>query len=137
MFDNHTVSFFHREYKKMSETIDDMEAYSRLTDNIVFTILNSDKPELEESQRILNNIFTRKLYKFVCKTQVTHEKWEKEVGWLYCQFFCQLLIRNISLTAIRINGKLCYQWFGFGAANNFFPAEKKGQRFDVCHTEFE
>uniref|UniRef100_UPI00398EA516 deoxynucleoside triphosphate triphosphohydrolase SAMHD1-like n=1 Tax=Pristiophorus japonicus TaxID=55135 RepID=UPI00398EA516 len=50
---------------KMSTAIEDMVAYTKLTDNILQQILNSSKPQLQEAQKILNNILHRKLYKFI------------------------------------------------------------------------
>ncbi|KAK3581153.1 hypothetical protein CHS0354_024685 [Potamilus streckersoni] len=61
---------------KMSEAIDDVVAYSKITDNILFQILNSSsdaKPVLE-SKEIIQNIFRRKLYKCVAQTQVIAEQ---------------------------------------------------------------
>ncbi|XP_078274936.1 deoxynucleoside triphosphate triphosphohydrolase SAMHD1-like [Rhinoraja longicauda] len=54
---------------KISESIDDMEAYTKLTDNIFEQILNSSNPELEKAQNILNNIICRKLYKWIGQKQ--------------------------------------------------------------------
>ncbi|XP_032897689.1 deoxynucleoside triphosphate triphosphohydrolase SAMHD1-like isoform X2 [Amblyraja radiata] len=56
---------------KISESIDDMEAYTKLTDNIFEQILNSSEPEpdLQKAREILNNILCRKLYKWIGETQ--------------------------------------------------------------------
>ncbi|XP_055508220.1 deoxynucleoside triphosphate triphosphohydrolase SAMHD1-like isoform X2 [Leucoraja erinacea] len=54
---------------KISESIDDMEAYTKLTDNIFEQILNSSNPELQKAREILNNIICRKLYKWIGETQ--------------------------------------------------------------------
>ncbi|XP_048406167.1 deoxynucleoside triphosphate triphosphohydrolase SAMHD1 isoform X2 [Stegostoma tigrinum] len=54
---------------KMSEAIDDMSAYTKLTDEIFQQILNSSKAELKPAQEILNNIICRKLYKWIGQTQ--------------------------------------------------------------------
>ncbi|KAJ8303325.1 hypothetical protein KUTeg_019721 [Tegillarca granosa] len=50
---------------KMSETIDDMEAYTKLNDNIIHQILMSTDTNLKESQQILWNVLRRRLYKCV------------------------------------------------------------------------
>lgn len=63
----------------MSDAIDDMEAYSRLTDNVFFTILNSTSEELKPAREILNNILCRKLYKSVCQLQLDQKNMLKEV----------------------------------------------------------
>ena len=54
----------------MSETIDDMKAYSKLTDTVIRTILLSSDNKLKDSKLILMDIMNRKLYKFVAQTQV-------------------------------------------------------------------
>ncbi|XP_067904713.1 deoxynucleoside triphosphate triphosphohydrolase SAMHD1 [Heterodontus francisci] len=53
----------------LSTAIDDMVAYSKLTDDIFQQILNSSKPELKPAQEILNNVICRKLYKWIGQTQ--------------------------------------------------------------------
>ncbi|XP_046707250.1 deoxynucleoside triphosphate triphosphohydrolase SAMHD1-like isoform X1 [Silurus meridionalis] len=53
---------------KMSEAIDDMEAYTKLTDHIFEQILYSSDPNLNEAQSILKNILCRRLYKCVGQT---------------------------------------------------------------------
>ncbi|XP_077191362.1 deoxynucleoside triphosphate triphosphohydrolase SAMHD1 isoform X2 [Paroedura picta] len=53
----------------LSTAIDDMEAYTNLTDDIFLTILRSDLPELHEAQEILRKIERRDLYKFLGETQ--------------------------------------------------------------------
>ncbi|XP_060776797.1 deoxynucleoside triphosphate triphosphohydrolase SAMHD1-like [Neoarius graeffei] len=50
---------------KISETIDDMEAYTKLTDHIFEQILYSSDENLLDAQSILENIIHRKFYKFV------------------------------------------------------------------------
>ncbi|KAI1890241.1 hypothetical protein AGOR_G00151690 [Albula goreensis] len=50
---------------KMSEAIEDMEAYSKLTDNVFDEILNSTDPNLAGAQKILQDIHCRNLYKCV------------------------------------------------------------------------
>ncbi|XP_036447396.1 deoxynucleoside triphosphate triphosphohydrolase SAMHD1-like isoform X1 [Colossoma macropomum] len=53
---------------KISEAIEDMEAYTKLTDHIFEQILYSSDPELSEAQAILQNIICRRLYKCVGQT---------------------------------------------------------------------
>jgi hypothetical protein len=52
----------------MSEAMDDMVAYTNLTDNIFQSILYSTDPNLTESRRILNDMMCRKLYKCIGQT---------------------------------------------------------------------
>uniref|UniRef100_A0AAR2JCF7 Deoxynucleoside triphosphate triphosphohydrolase SAMHD1 n=1 Tax=Pygocentrus nattereri TaxID=42514 RepID=A0AAR2JCF7_PYGNA len=74
---------------KMSEAIEDMEAYTKLTDHIFEQILYSSNPELSEAQAILQNIICRQLYKCVGQTtpetqlnvsQVRDLEWSSEVA---------------------------------------------------------
>jgi len=53
---------------KLSETINDMVAYTRVNDSVFLSILNSSEPELEEARKILENIECRRLYRFVGQT---------------------------------------------------------------------
>ncbi|XP_067097043.1 LOW QUALITY PROTEIN: deoxynucleoside triphosphate triphosphohydrolase SAMHD1-like [Osmerus mordax] len=55
---------------RMSETIFDMEAYSKLTDCVFEQILYSTSPELAEAREILENITHRRLYKFVANSRM-------------------------------------------------------------------
>ena len=50
---------------KLSETIDDMEAYSRVNDHVYHRILYSTEPQLEKARQILNKVERRELYKCV------------------------------------------------------------------------
>lgn len=58
----------------MSETIDDMFAYAQLEDSVFLRILNSSESELERARTILQNIQSRRLYKFIgemkCKPDI-------------------------------------------------------------------
>ncbi|XP_040186538.1 deoxynucleoside triphosphate triphosphohydrolase SAMHD1-like isoform X2 [Rana temporaria] len=49
----------------ISESVEDMEAYTKLTDNMFHQILYSSEPELEEAREILQKVERRELYKFV------------------------------------------------------------------------
>ncbi|XP_029108030.1 deoxynucleoside triphosphate triphosphohydrolase SAMHD1-like [Scleropages formosus] len=53
----------------ISTAVDDMEAYTKLTDHIFEEILHSSSAELQESRTILQNIVRRKLHKCVGETQ--------------------------------------------------------------------
>uniref|UniRef100_A0A670JSF9 Deoxynucleoside triphosphate triphosphohydrolase SAMHD1 n=1 Tax=Podarcis muralis TaxID=64176 RepID=A0A670JSF9_PODMU len=48
---------------------EDMEAYTKLTDEIFLRILHSDEPNLEEAREILCKIERRDLYKYLGETQ--------------------------------------------------------------------
>ncbi|XP_061836498.1 deoxynucleoside triphosphate triphosphohydrolase SAMHD1 [Nerophis lumbriciformis] len=72
----------------LSTAIDDMEAYTKLTDYVFEQILHSSTPELAEARQILQNILLRRLYKFVGQThseiplEITQDviaKWEEEL----------------------------------------------------------
>ncbi|XP_072918224.1 deoxynucleoside triphosphate triphosphohydrolase SAMHD1-like [Hemitrygon akajei] len=58
---------------RMSTSIDDMEAYTKLTDSIFEQILHSSEPELQEARHILNNVICRRLYKWIGQTQPAAE----------------------------------------------------------------
>ncbi|XP_062060146.1 deoxynucleoside triphosphate triphosphohydrolase SAMHD1 isoform X1 [Lepus europaeus] len=53
----------------ISTAIEDMEAFTKLTDNIYLEILYSTDPKLAAAQEVLRNIEYRKLYKYVGETQ--------------------------------------------------------------------
>uniref|UniRef100_A0A3B4BHF5 Uncharacterized protein n=1 Tax=Periophthalmus magnuspinnatus TaxID=409849 RepID=A0A3B4BHF5_9GOBI len=68
---------------KMSEAIKDiadktMEEYTQLTDSIFEKILYSTGDELKEAREILQNILSRKLYRFLGETKLT-DGFAKEV----------------------------------------------------------
>ncbi|XP_004466661.1 deoxynucleoside triphosphate triphosphohydrolase SAMHD1 [Dasypus novemcinctus] len=54
---------------QISTAIDDMEAFTKLTDNIFLEILYSTDPRLNAAREILKNIECRNLYKYVGETQ--------------------------------------------------------------------
>ncbi|KAK2512239.1 deoxynucleoside triphosphate triphosphohydrolase SAMHD1 [Columba livia] len=54
---------------QISTAMEDMEAYTKLTDNIYLEILHSTSPELEEAREILHKIQRRELYKFLGETR--------------------------------------------------------------------
>ncbi|XP_042550225.1 deoxynucleoside triphosphate triphosphohydrolase SAMHD1 isoform X1 [Dipodomys spectabilis] len=53
----------------ISTAIDDMEAFTKLTDNVFLEILYSSDPRLSAAREILKNIECRNLYKYVGETQ--------------------------------------------------------------------
>ncbi|XP_029012663.1 deoxynucleoside triphosphate triphosphohydrolase SAMHD1 [Betta splendens] len=53
----------------LSTAIDDMEAFTKLTDHVFEQILNSSSSELDEARQILQNIVCRRLYKCLGQTQ--------------------------------------------------------------------
>lgn len=59
--------YIHRTKLKISETMNDMEAYEKLTDSILEKILQSKKGGLEKSKEILRRVQKRNLYKSVGK----------------------------------------------------------------------
>lgn len=59
---------------RISTAIHDMEAFSKLTDNIFLEILYSTDPQLSEARNILRNIECRNLYKYLGETQPKREK---------------------------------------------------------------
>ncbi|XP_020785555.2 deoxynucleoside triphosphate triphosphohydrolase SAMHD1 isoform X2 [Boleophthalmus pectinirostris] len=73
----------------LSTAIDDMEAYTKLTDHVFEQILNSSSKELADARQILRNIVCRRLYKCLGQTQpekpvtVTQEiihSWEADLA---------------------------------------------------------
>ncbi|XP_055088436.1 uncharacterized protein LOC117393438 isoform X1 [Periophthalmus magnuspinnatus] len=72
---------------KMSEAIKDiadktMEEYTQLTDSIFEKILYSTGEKLKEAREILQNILSRKLYRFLGETKLTDKlREEKEEKW--------------------------------------------------------
>lgn len=54
---------------RISTAIDDMEAFTKLTDNVFLEILYSTDPKLSEARDILRNVEYRNLYKYLGETQ--------------------------------------------------------------------
>ncbi|XP_065817350.1 uncharacterized protein [Labrus bergylta] len=68
----------------LSTAIEDMEAYTKLTDKVFEEILNSSDPNLQDSRQILQNIISRKIYKFVGerKQEDPIQDWKSRItGW--------------------------------------------------------
>ncbi|XP_043946114.1 deoxynucleoside triphosphate triphosphohydrolase SAMHD1 [Protopterus annectens] len=59
----------HGKKHTISTAIDDMEAYTKLTDSVFEQILYSSSEELAEARAILHKVLCRKLYKCVGQTQ--------------------------------------------------------------------
>ncbi|KAG8537838.1 hypothetical protein GDO81_023730, partial [Engystomops pustulosus] len=57
------------EYYTISGAVDDMDAYTLLTDNIFQQILHSTDENLKEARDILDRIQRRELYVFVGETK--------------------------------------------------------------------
>uniref|UniRef100_A0A8P4GHA8 HD domain-containing protein n=1 Tax=Dicentrarchus labrax TaxID=13489 RepID=A0A8P4GHA8_DICLA len=55
---------------RLSKAIDDMEAYTKLTDAVFEQILNSTSEGLKDARHILRRIITRKLYRFLGETRL-------------------------------------------------------------------
>ncbi|XP_054464755.1 deoxynucleoside triphosphate triphosphohydrolase SAMHD1-like [Anoplopoma fimbria] len=55
----------------LSTAIDDVEAYTKLTDHVYETILHSSQPELAEAKQILSRIVDRNHYRFLVETRPT------------------------------------------------------------------
>ncbi|XP_059562063.1 deoxynucleoside triphosphate triphosphohydrolase SAMHD1 isoform X3 [Myotis daubentonii] len=62
----------------ISTAIDDMEAFTKLTDNIFLEILHSADPKLAAAREILEKIERRNLYKYVGQTQPAKRRITKE-----------------------------------------------------------
>ncbi|KAM6981978.1 deoxynucleoside triphosphate triphosphohydrolase SAMHD1-like [Tautogolabrus adspersus] len=65
----------------LSNAIEDMEAYTKLTDKVFEEILNSTSEELKEAREILQKIVSRKIYKFVGETmpKKSIEGWKSQI----------------------------------------------------------
>ncbi|OWF52573.1 Deoxynucleoside triphosphate triphosphohydrolase SAMHD1 [Mizuhopecten yessoensis] len=61
----------------MSQSIHDMEAYSKLTDSVFDLILMSTDPNLKEARDILTKVLQRKLYKCVGQTKPKDQVYKK------------------------------------------------------------
>nr|XP_040048551.1 deoxynucleoside triphosphate triphosphohydrolase SAMHD1-like [Gasterosteus aculeatus aculeatus] len=56
---------------KLSDTINDMEAYTKVTDDVFEKILNSSSDELKDSREILQDVVCRRIYKCIGQAQPT------------------------------------------------------------------
>jgi HD superfamily phosphohydrolase len=80
--------------KKMSEAIDDMVAYTQLTDNIYQRILFSVEEKLEVAKGILQQIERRDLYKCVAQSQAPSTRFSKVC---YCDIFAVSMVGLLPL----------------------------------------
>jgi len=69
----------HGKMLSISESIDDMEAYSQLSDAIYYQILHSTDPALEEARNILVRIEKRDLYKCIGSTILKKRREKEEI----------------------------------------------------------
>jgi len=58
----------HSHLLKLSETIKDMVAYTKVTDSLYLRVLHSTEPELEKARQILESVECRRLYRFIGQT---------------------------------------------------------------------
>ncbi|XP_071957592.1 deoxynucleoside triphosphate triphosphohydrolase SAMHD1-like [Antedon mediterranea] len=58
----------------MSEAIEDMTAYTKMTDNVMYDILNTSDENLFPARKIIRDILTRNLYKCVGQTNPKENK---------------------------------------------------------------
>ncbi|XP_070825040.1 deoxynucleoside triphosphate triphosphohydrolase SAMHD1-like [Chaetodon trifascialis] len=65
----------------LSTAIDDMEAYTKLTDRVFEEILHSSSAELKDAREILNRILQRKLYKCLAEMQIEETSKEEIRTW--------------------------------------------------------
>lgn len=63
----------------ISDSIDDMEAYTNLTDQVYYQILSSSDPDLEEARSILHRIEKRDLYKCIGQTILKKHRDKEEI----------------------------------------------------------
>jgi deoxynucleoside triphosphate triphosphohydrolase SAMHD1 len=63
----------------MSQTIDDMIAYTQLDDNVSLRILHSTEPELQNAKKILQNVQRRQLYRMIGHAKYKEGTAEKKV----------------------------------------------------------
>jgi len=59
---------FYSQPLKLSDTINDMVAYTKVNDSLFLRILHSSEPELEKARKILEKIENRRLYPFIGQT---------------------------------------------------------------------
>ncbi|XP_053408077.1 deoxynucleoside triphosphate triphosphohydrolase SAMHD1-like [Mercenaria mercenaria] len=84
----------------LAETINDMEAFSKVTDDVFHTILQSNDSKLKNSKEILKNVVTRKLYKCVGQTQI-----KKDQGLPFAESsFKEALLKKITTKKVVSSG---------------------------------
>ena len=82
--DNFYIFFFiktlnFRKDKCLSETIDDMTAYTLVTDDVYRRILEMDDAGIQKSKEILKKILSRDVYKCVCEKKFPGRSFSDEV----------------------------------------------------------
>nr|DBA27709.1 TPA: hypothetical protein GDO54_008176 [Pyxicephalus adspersus] len=77
----------------ISESVEDMVAYTKLTDGIFQQILYSSDPKLNGAREILQKVERRELYKYVGQTQPDHSKIIQLVSQLLPEKFAEQVIR--------------------------------------------
>ncbi|XP_033109304.1 deoxynucleoside triphosphate triphosphohydrolase SAMHD1-like [Anneissia japonica] len=58
----------------MSEAIEDMTAYTKMTDNIMYELCYSADTSLKKSRHIINRVLTRKLYTYIDEITFKNDK---------------------------------------------------------------
>ena len=86
----------YRKKRKISETVDDMEAYQKLNDSIFDQILWSTDEKLAKAREIMMNIQKRQLYKCVGQVRPPDGSTFDKVG-LFCKVRDNLQCRFILL----------------------------------------
>lgn len=78
--DSEEVKFRNKNGQMLSlaEAVDDMSAYSQVTDDILLKIYNSVDPKLRDAKRIAERIFTRKLYHYIDNKQFKGELFQSK-----------------------------------------------------------
>ena len=88
----------YRKKRKISETVDDMEAYQKLTDSIFDQILWSTDKKLAKAREIMMNIQKRQLYKCVGQVRPPDgSTFDKDKVGLFCKVRDNLQCRFILL----------------------------------------
>ncbi|XP_060585627.1 deoxynucleoside triphosphate triphosphohydrolase SAMHD1-like [Ruditapes philippinarum] len=82
--------------KRISETVDDMEAYTYLNDDVIQLIINDNDPRLEASRKILQDIMYRRLFK--CVTHTHCKVFYLPIFISSIQIICVFIDRLLSMT---------------------------------------
>ncbi|KAI1890239.1 hypothetical protein AGOR_G00151670 [Albula goreensis] len=129
---------------KMSEAIEDMEAYSKLTDSVFEQILFSSSTELAEARKILENVLCRKLYKCVGQT---HPKRNIEVRQAVLQRLASSVaearpdnIQDVSLCAGDFIVSIVNMDYGMKKKNpinnmRFYSKNDTSKAFKICRDQ--
>ncbi|ESN97611.1 hypothetical protein HELRODRAFT_85388, partial [Helobdella robusta] len=85
---------------KMSEGMNDMEAFWKMTDDIILQILHSSRPELSRSREWIKRVFSRNLPKIVGLVKESDNpklKWSAD--WIHEQLVMDSTLLKMNLTA--------------------------------------